>query len=95
VSLVVFHFAVPFALLLSRRTKRLRGRLVKIAVSILVMRAVDLFWIVGPERSPAQFNVHWLDVALPLSLGSIWIGLYSRQLRSRPLLPRYGDEGAY
>jgi hypothetical protein len=93
VGLVVFHFAIPFALLLSRKTKRIRGRLVKVAVSILVMRAVDLFWIVGPERSP-RLSVHWLDVGLPITLGSLWVGLYIRQLRSRSLLPQYGGDGA-
>jgi hypothetical protein len=93
-GLVVFHFAVPFALLLSRKTKRVRSRLVPVAVSILVMRAVDLFWIVAPERSPAQFSVHWLDIVLPITLGCIWVALYIRQMQGRLLLPTYGDEGA-
>lgn len=91
-ALVVFHFAIPFALLLSRRTKRARSRLVPVAVSILVMRAVDLFWIVGPEGSPTQFSVHWLDAALPMTLGCIWVSLYVRQLQRRPLLPTQGGE---
>jgi hypothetical protein len=93
-GLVIFHFAIPFALLLSRNTKRIRTRLVPVAASILVMRAVDVFWIVGPERSPTQFHVHWLDVLLPVTLGCIWVALYARQLQGRPLLPKYGDEGA-
>jgi hypothetical protein len=93
-GLVVFHFAIPFALLLSRKTKRIRTRLVPVAVSILVMRAVDVFWIVGPERSPTQFHLHWLDVLLPVTLGCIWVALYARQLQGRSLLPKYGDEGA-
>lgn len=93
-GLVVFHFAVPFALLLSRNTKRVRSRLVPVAASILIMRAVDLFWIVGPERSPAQFSVHWLDIVLPVTLGCIWVALYIRRMEGRSLLPTYGDEGA-
>jgi hypothetical protein len=93
-GLVVFHFAVPFALLLSRNTKRVRRRLVPVAASILIMRAVDLFWIVGPERSPAQFSVHWLDIVLPITLGCIWVALYIRRMEGRSLLPTYGDEGA-
>jgi hypothetical protein len=93
-GLVVFHFAIPFALLLSRRTKRIRRRLVPVAVSILVMRTVDLFWVVGPERSPAQFHVHWLDIVLPITLGCVWVALYTRQLQGRSLLPKYVDEGS-
>ena len=71
-----------------------RSRLVPVAASILIMRAVDLFWIVGPERSPAQFSVHWLDIVLPVTFGCIWVALYIRRMEGRSLLPTYGDEGA-
>jgi hypothetical protein len=90
-GLVVFHFAIPFALLLSRQTKRVRSRLVPVAVSILVMRAVDLFWIVGPERSPTRFSIHWLDFVAPITLGCVWAWLYVRQLQGRPLVPMHGE----
>jgi hypothetical protein len=91
-GLVVFHFAIPFILLLSRENKRARNRLVAVASSILIMRAVDLFWIVAPERSPDEVDVHWLDIVLPVTLGSIWLALYVRQLQRGPLVPKYGDD---
>jgi len=93
--LVIFHFAVPFALLLSRRTKRVSGTLVKVAIAILVMRIVELYWIIAPERFPEGVHVHWLDVAAPIAIGGFWVSLFVREIKSRPLLPRYGDEGAY
>jgi hypothetical protein len=31
--------------------------------------------------------VHWLDFVLPVALGGVWVGLFARQLRKRPLLP--------
>jgi len=95
VALVLFHFVVPFALLLSRRTKQASSRLVPIAVGLLVMRLVELVWIVGPERSPERFHVSWLDLAAPIAMGSLWVGLFVRELSRQPLLPRHGDEGAY
>ena len=95
IMLVIFHFAVPFALLLSRRTKRVSRTLVKVAVGILVMRVVELFWIIAPERSPEGFHLHWLDVVAPITIGGFWVSLFVREITSRPLLPRYGDEGAY
>ncbi len=85
--LVVFHFAVPFLLLLSRSIKREPQMLVKVAAGILVMRAVDLFWLIAPEFHRNGIAVSWMDIAVPLSLASIWIGCFIWQLRGRALLP--------
>src|SRR5437867_1559766 len=49
VALVLFHFAVPFCLLLSRAVKRQGRMIVKVAVGILIVRLVDLFWLIAPE----------------------------------------------
>jgi hypothetical protein len=86
-GLIVFHFAVPFLLLLSRPLKRDPGRLWWLAAGILVMRFVDLFFLIGPEAHPEGFGVHWLDLALPLGLAAVWLGVFLRQLGMRPLLP--------
>jgi hypothetical protein len=85
--IIVFHFALPFALLLSRDLKRNATRLVTVAVGILVMRVVDLFFMVAPEFATAGFRLHWLDVAAPLAVGGIWLWLFLTQLSQRPLLP--------
>ena len=47
--LVVFHFFVPFLLLLWRRTKRNVRGLAAVASWIAVLRLVDLFWVIGPS----------------------------------------------
>jgi len=49
VALVIFHFALPFALLLSRDLKRHGRTLVKVALLVMVMRVVDLFWTIAPS----------------------------------------------
>lgn len=87
VFLVAFHFAVPFAILLSRKIKRQPQMLVKLSIGILVVRFVDLFWLIGPELHPDGFSIHWLDFALPLTLTSVWIGVFLRELRGRAILP--------
>jgi hypothetical protein len=91
-ALVVFHFAVPFLLLLSRTIKREPRLIVIVAVMILVARAVDLFWLTAPEFHRNGISVSWLDVLLPLSLGSVWVGCFIRQLRGRALLPMHDLE---
>src|SRR5262249_27691849 len=81
--LVVFHFAVPFLLLLSRAVKRDPQMLVKVAAGLLVMRVVDLFWLIAPEFHHNGIAVSWMDIALLLSLASIWIACFIWQLRGR------------
>ena len=84
--LVLFHFAVPFLLLLSRGLKRNPRPMRWVAAGLLVARVVDVFWLVSPEFRPV-LGVHWLDLTLPVGLGGLWVGLFVRQLRGRPLLP--------
>jgi len=86
-ALIVFHFAVPFVLLLSRTIKRQSGLIVIVAAGILVVRVVDLFWLIAPDFHPQGIFVSWLDVVLPLSLFAIWAGAFVWQLRGRAILP--------
>ena len=90
--LVVFHFALPFLLLLSRDLKRNAQLLGTVAGGVLLVRLLDLFWLIGPDlrghgREAVGFAVHWLDVALPLGLGGLWLFAFARGLKARPLLP--------
>jgi hypothetical protein len=85
--LVVFHFAVPFLVLLSRDLKRRAKTVGLVALWILAVRLVDLFWLVRPEFPQTGFAVHWLDVTLAIGLGGVWLGAFARQLKTRPLLP--------
>jgi hypothetical protein len=86
--LVVFQFAVPFVLLLSRPFKRDIRRLVWLAAWILVMRYVDLFWIIEPNFSKT-FSLTLADVAVSIAIGCIWLAYFFRNLGSLPLLPVY------
>ncbi|PYQ45735.1 MAG: hypothetical protein DMF77_03375 [Acidobacteria bacterium] len=85
--LVVFHFAVPFLVLLSRGVKRRAKAVGTVALAILAVRIVDLFWLVRPEFPHAGLDLHWLDFTLPIGIGGVWLGVFARQLKTRPLLP--------
>jgi hypothetical protein len=97
--LTIFHFAVPWLLLLSRDLKRNPHRLVVIAAWMLVMRFADIYMLVSPEFAStggnlhlldgehvSHFFVHWLDLAAPLAIGGFWVWMFFTQLRQRPLL---------
>lgn len=86
VVLIYGQFVIPFLLLLSRPLKQHAFSLSIVAAILLVMRFVDLFWIVMPEFYPG-FRVHWLNFTVPVALGSIWFGTFLWELKRRPLLP--------
>jgi len=85
-ALMALHFAVPYALLLSRDVKRGIGSLRVIAVWLLVMRVVDYYWQVAPEFHKT-LSASVIDVALPIALGGVFLTLYAMRLKSHPLLP--------
>jgi hypothetical protein len=91
--LVLFHFALPYLFLLSRNLKRNPRRLIWLAVWIMIMRYVDLYWLMGPELHRAldgrgtPFTVHWLDIVMWFAIGGIWLWFWAGELRKRPLLP--------
>ncbi|MGO8985885.1 MAG: hypothetical protein ACLPHI_05890 [Terriglobales bacterium] len=83
--LVVFHFAVPFALLLSRQLKRKARTLVWLASWLLIMRMIDIFWHIEPAFHP-KFHVSWVLFAILAGMGGLWFAYFFHNLRSRPLL---------
>ena len=100
IFLVLFHFFVPFFLLLSRDNKRAASRLVMIACWILFVRYVDIYMLVSPEfastganlhmleggEHASHFFVHWTDLAAPIGIGGLWTWVFATQLLQRPLL---------
>ncbi len=88
VALIIFHFALPFAALLSRDLKRNRRALTMVAVTVLLFRFVDLYWLVTPVFSPSQLSLHWLDIATFVGIGGLWFATYVWCLQGRALLPQ-------
>jgi hypothetical protein len=86
--LPLFHFVVPFAILLSRPLKRDVRRLVWVAIWLMLMRFVDLFWIIEPNFSQT-FKLTAADVVVPIAIGGVWMAYFFRNLGSLPLLPAY------
>jgi hypothetical protein len=99
VILIVCHFFLPFLLLLMRGIKDRAKLLGKIAIFIIVMRAVDYYWIIAPnfttEGHHAGFHLHPLDFTTILGLGGVWVFLFLRNLKKGPVLPAHESlEGA-
>ncbi len=86
--LVLFHFAVPFAILLSRPFKRDVTKLVWLAMWLMLMRYLDLFWVIEPNFS-RTITVTWADIIVPVAMGGLWLAYFCRNLASMPLVPAY------
>jgi hypothetical protein len=95
-AIILFHFALPFVLLLSRHRKRVPRSLRRIALLMLFMRVVDLVFFFAPSvHQGGEPDWHASDLArsflpmfaMALGLGGIWLWYYFGQLASRPLLP--------
>jgi hypothetical protein len=78
---------VPFLLLLARSAKRNRLVLSGIALAVMFMSLVDMFWLIVPAFSPAHVTIHWPDVSAVIGIGGIWVSVYARALKSNPLFP--------
>ena len=86
VFVLIFHFFVPFFLLLSRDLKRNPKLLPGVAIWLIFMRLVDLFWYTRPEFTPRALPNIW-DLAAALALGGLWFFFFAGQLKQLPVLP--------
>ncbi len=95
-ALILVHFVFPFALLLSRNLKRDAPRVMWIALLLMFMRLVDLFWLTAPNfykgyEGAGLKNFHGPDAAMyivcPIAIGGIWLFFFLNRLEKRALMP--------
>ena len=87
----VFHWLLPFTLLLSSNLKRIKSRLAVVCCIMIFARYWDLFWLIEPNFKDAARNLHFslgiLEYAtLPVAMISFWMAYYFTQLKKRPLV---------
>jgi hypothetical protein len=88
-TLFVFHFAVPFFLLLMRNVKRDPAFLAMTAGLILFMHLVFMYYQVLPSFPNTHLSEHWIDFLTPVGVGGIWLAYFLWQLKGRPVLPEH------
>jgi hypothetical protein len=81
ILVAAFQFALPFLFLLSTRVRQSPSWLASLGLLILVTRLVDSFWMVMPAFSPRQFAFDWLDLALPVAIGGLWLATFAWFMR--------------
>jgi hypothetical protein len=87
----IFHWLIPFTLLLSRDIKRNKKRLIRVCQWMVFAKAFDLFWLIEPNFKDAARNLHFswgiLEyIAVPVAMTSFWVAVYCTRLKQRPLV---------
>ena len=85
--LVILSFFFPFFLLLFRHVKRRTRSLLIVALLVLMMRLVDMYWMVLPAFGGGNVRLTWMNVALPIGMGGVWFAYFLWQVQRMPLLP--------
>jgi hypothetical protein len=94
-TIAIFHFFVPFFLLLLRFVKKHPARLRTLALWIIAMKALDVFWIVEPAFRQRGLEVYWTDLAALIAFGGLWLAFFTFNLKSRPLLAARDPRDTY
>jgi len=87
----IFHWLIPFTMLLSRDLKRNKKRLIRVCQWMIFARAFDLFWLIEPNFKDAARNLHFsfgiLEyAAVPVAMVAFWVAYFCMQLKTRPLV---------
>ncbi|HVV00869.1 MAG TPA: hypothetical protein VHH88_05870 [Verrucomicrobiae bacterium] len=86
-AIALFHFFLPFFLLLFRSVKKRVASLGALAALLFLMRMVDMYWLVMPSFHEKGLVVHWMDFAAIIGVGAVWAAFFLWRLMAAPLLP--------
>ncbi|HEV8659459.1 MAG TPA: hypothetical protein VGS96_12635 [Thermoanaerobaculia bacterium] len=87
VTLILFHFFLPFFMLLMRAIKDRPNTIATVAVIILVMRYIHTYWLTGPAWYGDHFYFSWMSVAAFVGIGGIWFWALVNQLKGQTIIP--------
>jgi hypothetical protein len=82
-GLIIFHFFVPFFILLSRDAKSSHRVLMSVAALLLVSRWLDVVWLIVPTELHRFTGV---SLAATIALSGIWLFAFVKYLEGAPLL---------
>ncbi|HYH09942.1 MAG TPA: hypothetical protein VEK11_23035 [Thermoanaerobaculia bacterium] len=85
--LIIFHFFLPFFMLLMRSIKDRPATIAIVTLIILVMRFVDVYWLIGPAHYPQHFHFSWITLFAFLGIGGLWLFAFINQLKGQTIIP--------
>lgn len=88
-GLLIFHFAIPFFLLLIRAVKQRIEILASVAALILLMQLVYHYFQVMPLFHADGIGQHWIDFFTPIAVGGLWLAAFLYTWQHWPVLPMH------
>jgi hypothetical protein len=87
----IFHWLIPFTMLLSRDLKRNKKRLTRVCQFMIFAVAFNQFWLIEPSYKDAARNLHFSwgilqYIALPAAMTAFWVAYFCIELKKRPLV---------
>ena len=86
-GLLLFRFLLPFLILLNREQKHKRNVLRFVAIVIVIMHYLEIYWIAMPMFSKHGFEFSWIDASTFLGLGGIFFGLFFKKFKENSMIP--------
>jgi len=86
-SLIFFKFIVPFIALLPRWAKRSPTHLASVAVLVIIMQFVDVYWLVYPNFNHGHVVFGWAEVGIFLGFLGVFLFCVTRFLSRHYLIP--------
>lgn len=88
----LFHWVLPFFLLLNRGIKRSKRKLATVCCIMLFARFWDTWWLIAPNFADERRNLHFVPGMLqycfvPGFLFAVWLIYFFTTLRTRNLVP--------
>ncbi len=87
----IFHWLIPFTMLLSRDLKRNKKRITRVCQFMIFAVAFNQFWLIEPNFPDAARNLHFSwgimqYAAVPVAMTAFWVAFFCTRLKTRPLV---------
>jgi hypothetical protein len=86
VTIILFHFFLPFFMLLMRPIKDRPETISVVTVIIIVMRYVAIYWLIAPSWYEHFHYSIWSLTSL-IGIGGVWIWAFLEQLKGQTIIP--------
>lgn len=83
---IVFHFFLPFGMLLMRAIKDRAGTIAVVTVIVLVVRYIALYWLTAPSYYE-HFRYSWVGLTSLVGIGGLWLWAFIGQLKGQSIIP--------
>jgi hypothetical protein len=87
ICIILFHFFLPFFMLLMRPIKDNPSTIAIVTMIILVIRYVAIYWLIAPAWYGEHFHYSIWSVTSLIGIGGVWLWAFIDQLKGQTIIP--------